>query len=290
MMKQRMTSERPNPRRRVTPSITPVEGVEPYAFAQSTLVGPNIPGANEVVAMGSIDELIDLVAADLVVHAENCVRQFGDFHMALSGGSTPAPLYERLMYDPDYRRLPWRRTHLWIVDERCVPFDDPRSNFRMINETIVDHADIPQEQVHPIFAMSATGDVEYETSLRETLAWREKGQDRLDYILLGMGADGHTASLFPHSPALQETARLMRMNISPEAAPHERLTMTFPLINASRFVAVLVTGKSKAAMIQRLCSGDDPVDELPIKGVAPLNGELKWYLDAQACGIDVAGE
>ena len=287
MMMHRMSAERSNPRRRVTPSVKPVEGVEPYGFSEATLVGPAIPGANEVVAMESIDELIDLVAADLVVHAENCVRQFGDFHLALSGGSTPAPLYERLMYDPNYRRLPWRRTHLWIVDERCVPFDDARSNFRMINETIVDHADIPQNQVHPIFAMSTTADEEYEAELRETLAWREKGQDRLDYVLLGMGADGHTASLFPHTPPLHETERLVRKNLNPEVDPPQRVTMTFPLINSSRFVAMLVTGKSKARMIQRVCSGHDEVVDIPVKGLRPLNGELKWYLDAGACGIEI---
>ena len=115
---------------------------------------PPLPG--EVVVAHTVDELIDKLAAELVIHAENCVRQFGDFHLALSGGPDPVPLYERLMYDPNYRRLPWRRTHLWIVDERCVPFDDKRSNFRVISEIIVDHADIPHEQVHPIFATSPT--------------------------------------------------------------------------------------------------------------------------------------
>jgi 6-phosphogluconolactonase len=295
-----MTDQRPNPR---LYSYRPVEahrGSESYGLIENRLVGPSIPGATDVIAAETADELIDKLAADLVVHAENCVRQFGDFHLALSGGSTPQPLYERLMYDPNYRRLPWRRTHLWIVDERCVGFDHQQSNFHMIDETIVEHADIPREQVHPMFATSPEGDLEYEQQLREALAWREKGQDRLDFVLLGVGTDGHTASLFPHSPAIHETDRLVAFNAHPQAVPPERLTMTFPLINSSRFIAVLVTGASKAAVIKRIAvaaqaadrelasRGLGGVEELPIKGVAPLNGELRWYLDAAACGIDPA--
>ncbi len=257
---------------------------ESYGIDEKKVVGPLLPGA-EVVTAETVDDLIDLLAADLVVHAENCVRQFGDFHLALSGGKTPQPFYERLMYDPNYRRLPWRRTHLWMVDERCVPFDDARCNFRMIDETIADHADIPREQVHPMFAMSATGDVDYENTIRETLAWREKGQDRLDFVLLGMGGDGHTASLFPYSDALREEARLVRFSeASAGIDPAERLTMTYPLINSARFIAVLVTGTAKAGVLEKVAKGKETKDELPIKGVMPLNGELRWYLDAGACG------
>src|SRR5688500_11683110 len=92
----------------------PAHDVEPYyAVGEAKITAPPLPG--KVIALETVDELIDRLAADLVVHAENCVRQFGDFHLALSGGSTPQPLYERLMYDPNYRRLPWRRTHLWMV-------------------------------------------------------------------------------------------------------------------------------------------------------------------------------
>jgi 6-phosphogluconolactonase len=173
-----------------------------------------------------------------------------------------------------------------MVDERCVPFDDPASNFRAIDETIVDHADIPREQVHPIFATSETADVQYEKELRETLAWREKGQDRLDFVLLGMGADGHTASLFPHSEALDEHQRLVRFNsATPGIMPARRVTLTYPILNSARFVAVMVTGKSKAAMLKRVAEDRGAeVADLPIKGVDPTSGELRWYLDGEACG------
>src|ERR1044072_6324125 len=90
---------------------------------------PSLPGS--VIVRQALDDLIDVVAAELYFHAKNCVRAFGDFHLALSGGSTPEPLYRRLMYDPNFRDLPWKRVQLWIVDERRVPLDDARSNFRM---------------------------------------------------------------------------------------------------------------------------------------------------------------
>lgn len=250
-------------------------------------VAPALPG--KAVVAPTTDELIDKLAADLVVHSLNCVRQFGDFHLALSGGSTPQPFYERLMYDPDCRNIPWRRTHLWMVDERCVPFDDSASNYRMIYETIVEHADIPIEQVHPIEAMSDTADLDYERLLKETLAWRAKGEDRLDYVLLGMGADGHTASLFPHTDALSEHERFMRFVNAVHAKPTKRVTMTYPLINGARFVAFMVTGRSKAAMLQRLAQRTEAVSELPALGIAPHSGELRWYLDAEACGESKPG-
>lgn len=246
-----------------------------------------MPGARAVAVRPTVDEIIDTLAAELVLMAEQCVRDYGDFHLALSGGSTPEPLYERLMYDPDYRRLPWGRTHIWIVDERCVPFDDARSNFRMIRETIVDHADIPAEHVHPIHADTETAVGDYENNLKEALLKRPKGEDRLDFILLGMGGDGHTASLFPHVDALQEKHRLVRKVHYSTVDPPERVTMTYPLLNAARLVAIFVTGAGKAKMIQRIATGNDSVDDLPIKGIQPQRGELKWYLDAQAAGAAV---
>jgi len=283
MMPFRMITPEPDPEHRLHRLDRPGE-VQPYEVSDAAPIPPRLTG--EVVIGETVEEVIDKLAADLVIHAENCVRQFGDFHLALSGGSTPQPLYERLMYDPNYRRLPWRRTHLWIVDERAVPFESPQCNFRMIDEIIVDHSDIPREQVHPMFAMSETGDVDYEQQLRDTLGWREKGQDRLDYVVLGMGGDGHTASLFPHTPPLGETQRLICFNRGVSADPPDRLTMTYPLINAARFIAIMVCGAGKAKMIRRVASeaGRETKADLPIKGIKPLNGELKWYLDAPAAG------
>jgi 6-phosphogluconolactonase len=255
----------------------------PIHLEADDLPAPPLPG--EKLVRRSADEVIDALAADIVVESLRCVRRFGDFHLALSGGSTPQPLYERLMICPTCRSLPWQNAHVWIVDERCVPFDDERSNFRMIRETIVEHSDIPPQQVHPIPAMSRNADLEYEKTIRETLCWREKHEDRLDLVLLGMGPDGHTASLFPHTEALHETKRLVVFNEAKAPPLVQRVTMTYPLINSARFIAVLVTGASKAATIQRMVSGHDTPEDMPIKGVRPVNGTLRWYLDAAACGL-----
>ena len=253
-----------------------------YSLEDSTLAGPPLPG--EVIVRTSVEKLIDLLAAEIVAQARLCVRQFGTFHLALSGGSTPIPLYERLMYDPNCRSLPWEHTHIWIVDERCVPLDDERSNYQMINETIGIHSGMPPEQVHSIAALSQSAEVDYEALLRELLSQREAGEDRLDFILLGMGTDGHTASLFPGHDAINERVKLVRKIEDSNVDPPQRITMTFPLINSAREIAVLVTGKGKAPMIERIASGHESMDELPIKGVIPTNGCLKWYLDAGACG------
>lgn len=279
---------------------------------EATPPAPALPGV--VILRRSADEAIDAAAAEMMLHAQNCVRQFGDFHIALSGGSTPIPLYERLMIDPGLRAFPWDQTHVWIVDERRVPFDDQRSNFRAVNEILGDHAGLPSGHLHPIFAMSDDADSAYEIELRKHLGKREPGHERLDYVLLGMGADAHTASLFPHSPALEfglRPPRLVRMNSGPTVTPPDRVTMTFDLINASRFVAILATGSGKKATIARVAtawnrgagvtqtpgrpiwaSAADPaqVAEFPVLGVRPTAGVLRWYIDHDACPAAPAAE
>lgn len=242
---------------------------------------PRLPGV--VVIRKEVDEVIDAASADMMIHARNCVRVFGDFHLALSGGSTPQPLYRRLMYDPLLRDFPWARTHLWIVDERRVPFDDPASNFGMIRDLLVSQSDIPPEQVHPIHATRDDADVAYEQELQATLAWREKGHDRLDFVLLGVGDDGHTASLFPRSPALEDGGRLVLRNDGPTVTPPPRITMTLRLLNASRFVGILVLGDRKRDIVARIARAEDEPEDLPIRGVRPLGGDLRWYLDWAAC-------
>ncbi|MCA9310992.1 MAG: 6-phosphogluconolactonase, partial [Phycisphaerales bacterium] len=201
---------------------------------------PRLPG--DVVVRDDEEAVHSALAADLLVHAGNCVRSFGDFHLALSGGSSPMPFYRRLMVDPAYREFPWRRTHLWIVDERCVPFDDPMSNFGQIRDYLVGHSDIPAANVHPMEATLPDAPERYEREIQAVLAWREKGQDRLDFVLLGMGGDGHTASLFPGSAALDLDDRLVTRVHVEGIEPPDRITMTYRLINGARLVAVLVKG------------------------------------------------
>lgn len=236
--------------------------------------------------MADVDDLVDKLADDLAVRMMSAIGQTGAFHVALSGGSTPKVLFRRLVIDPRYRSLPWDKCHVWQVDERCVGDNDERRNWKMIRELLVDHVDLPGGHAHPMPVNQAGGDVMYEADLREHLGLREGGP-RLDYVLLGMGSDGHAASLFPHTPAVDERRRWVVFNDGDSVArPRPRMTMTYPLINAGRTIAPLIVGESKRAMLQRVALGGDDVATLPITGIEAdeQHGELIWYLDAAAAG------
>lgn len=251
---------------------------------------PRLTG--EVHVAATADQLYDDLAMLLLGVASDAVAQRDAFHLALSGGSTPEPFYMRLVIDPRFRGLPWDRTHLWIVDERRVPETDECSNYRMICESLADHVPMRRRQKHPVPTALEDPASAYEQELREVFGFgRPDGQPpRMDFVLLGMGEDGHTASLFPHSPALAVTDRWVVNNEGERVTPPARTTMTYPLINAARVVAVLVVGEKKAATVRRveeqLQRGPDPA-ALPITGIDPEaahDGQLIWYLDAAAAG------
>jgi 6-phosphogluconolactonase len=186
--------------------------------------------------------------------------------------------------DLRYRLFPWEQTHVWLVDERCVPFDDERSNGRMIHEALMAHVPTPEEQVHFVPTEADDPAAAYETQLREVFG--AAGIPRMDFVLLGMGSDGHTASLFPNSPALDEASRWITNNEGPNVTPPPRVTMTYPLLNAAREIVVLVAGASKAEMLARIDEQlrDEGlnIQKYPITGVVPDDGELVWLLDRAA--------
>lgn len=236
------------------------------------------------------DKLYDDLACAMLGAAEQAVEESKVFHLALSGGLTPERFYMRLVTDPRFRALPWKQTHIWLADERCVPESDERSNIRMIRETLMDHVPTPKRCVHAIPVLAQDPATAYEDELRQALAGQEvsNGLPVLDFVLLGMGEDGHTASLFPHSPALTETNKWIMLNDGPAVALPPRVTMTYPLLNAARQVAVLVTGSRKKETLQRVDqqlqeTGPD-VKNLPITGIDPSdpNGVLTWFLDTEA--------
>lgn len=239
--------------------------------------------AGIVLVRQTSDQLYDDLAGVLTVAAINAVGKRGMFHLALSGGSTTEPFYMRLVIDPRYRSMPWQYTHVWIVDERRVPDDDPEHNFTMIRQTLVDHVPLRRRQIHPIPVLADDPATDYESELKRHLA-----DGRLDFVLLGIGDDGHTASLFPGSPAQDEHDRWVAVNRGPDSESPDRVTMTYPLLNTAREVAVLVTGAGKAPAVRRVAEhvrrhGPDP-KVLPITGVGPVEGEITWYLDADAAG------
>ncbi|MEE9404090.1 MAG: 6-phosphogluconolactonase [Algisphaera sp.] len=244
----------------------------------------NLPGSQHVSP--DTETLFEALGESLMSCAMSAAEERGVFHIALSGGGTPEPFYIRLMTDPKFRLIPWAKTHLWIVDERCVPEDHEKSNIKMIREALADHCAMPAEQVHamPVLADDPAGD--YEAQLTKAFDMTpDQGVPKLDWVLLGMGGDCHTASLFPESPALAST-RWIDTNDGEKVVPPPRVTMTYPLINAAREIVVLAVGAGKTAALTRvadqMASGSaDPVN-IPISGIAPEN--LTWYLDDAAAG------
>lgn len=239
------------------------------------------------------EQLFDDLGSALLGSAQRAVQERGVFHIALSGGGTPEPFYMRLVTDPKFRAFPWEQSHVWIVDERCVPEDHKKSNIKMIREALADHVPIKRSAVHPMPVMERDPAGVYEEQLSAAFGGIASPQvPQLDFILLGMGGDAHTASLFPESPALAIADRWIAENDGERVVPPPRLTMTYPLINHAREVVVLLTGSGKHATLKQieaqLGSHGPAIDALPITGIdpSPNDGELTWYLDqAAATGI-----
>lgn len=217
------------------------------------------------------------VAARLFAEiAQRAADQRSRFLVALSGGSSPLPLYALLAERED---VPWLHTYVFWGDERCVPPGHPESNFGAAREVLLSQVPVPDAQVHRMRGEEAP-DAEatrYERLLRDTAPGEPP---RLDLILLGMGADGHVASLFPGSGALEESKRLVLAVDPPRADGHRRITLTLPVINAARNVLFLVTGMGKAAVAASVLEGSGL--NVPAARIRPEDGRLFWLLDEAA--------
>jgi 6-phosphogluconolactonase len=214
--------------------------------------------------------------------AEEAIAGRGRFTAALSGGTTPVELYTRLGREG---RLPWDTTHIFLVDERFVPFSDPRSNYGMIRRTLLGCAAIPAANVHPYAITDAGPDGSarlYEQELLSFFGARTPDLPCFDLVLLGVGEDGHTASLFPGSPALQERQRLV-LAIPPTKTGVARLTFTLPVINAGRTICFFVAGSSKANAVKGVADEGDA--RLPASHVRANHGRLIVFCDKQAAAL-----
>ncbi len=204
------------------------------------------------------------------------------FQIALSGGLTPKALYKALAKPPYIDAVDWESVEVFFGDERNVAPDHNDSNYLMARRTILDHVPLVASQIH---RMPCEGHdlphaaVAYESLLRKRLIPDESNVKALDLVLLGLGEDGHTASLFPDSPALDETEKWVAPNLN-AATGEERLTLTYPAINTARNVWFLVTGKDKAGIVAAVLSGKG--DAYPASRVDPESGELVWLLDGEA--------
>lgn len=208
----------------------------------------------------------------------------GDCRIALSGGSTPKALDALLASDRFRGRFPWQRVSWFWGDERFVPHDHPDSNYRMAREAMLAKAPVPPERIHPIPTDGTPADAarRYERSLQAAYggATLDPARPLFDIMLLGLGEDGHTASLLPGDKALEERRRWVA--VVAEGRPEIRITMTYPVLESSRQVAFLVTGEAKAAALRRIRAGDR---QLPAARLRPL-GELTWFVDRAAAGPD----
>ncbi len=205
--------------------------------------------------------------------------------VAISGGSTPKAAFQ-LLADPNQSwrvRMPWDKLDLYWVDERTVPPDHPDSNYRMTREALLDHVSIPADQVH---RMEGELDPEvaasrYESDLRNSFRLEGAESPRFDLISLGMGPDGHTASLFPHTEAIHEMSRLVTANTVPQLNTR-RITLTWPVINQARSVFFLISGADKADRVREVFMGPRDPERLPSQLIWPSSGILTLFLDKAA--------
>ncbi len=237
----------------------------------------------EIRVLTTPQELFE-AAAEVVVHtATDAVEQRGRFTIALSGGSTPKSLFNLLATNAR-TVLPWDRMFFFWGDERHVPPTDPDSNYRMAEEAMLSKIPVAAGNVFRIPAenpdAAAAADA-YEQTLRKFFQLGPGEVPIFDLILLGMGPDGHTASLFPGSAGLQEKTRLVIANWV-DKLKTSRLTLTLPVLNAARCVAFLVSGTDKAAVLKTVLEEDAPAEQYPSKLIRPNNGKLIWLLDRAA--------
>jgi 6-phosphogluconolactonase len=225
------------------------------------------------------EELARAAARFFTEEAVGAVQSGGRFRVALAGGSTPRQLYLHLAGEP----LPWNRTELFWSDERHVPPDHPQSNYRMAREALLSRVPLAEENVHRIRAElpeAAQAAEEYEETLREVFALPPPEVPRFDLVLLGIGADGHTASLFPGSNALAESRRLVVAPWVPQLDAF-RITLTLPVLNHAATVLFLVSGSEKAEILAKVL--DDPSEPpLPARAVRPAAGRLVFLVDEPA--------
>jgi len=235
--------------------------------------------------IGRVEVLADPLA--LARHAAGwmtaeAIAAAGPFRVSLSGGSTPKTLYGLLASDEFRGRFPWARVSWYWGDERFVPHDHPESNYRMTREAMLSRAPVPPENIHPVPCDGTPEEAawRYEGALQANYGARllDPTNPLFDITLLGLGPDGHTASLLPGEPVLEERERWV-VAVS-HGRPEVRITMTYPVIESSRRVAFLVAGKEKSAIFSAIRAGDSKV---PAARVRPV-GELIWFVDRAAAG------
>lgn len=226
--------------------------------------------------------LVDRAVELITEKTKGAIAQRGQCTLALAGGGTPKPVYEKLAQQP----LPWEKLHIFWGDERYVPADHPDSNQKMAREAWLDQVAIPSENIHPMPTSAGNPEADaqtHEAQLRTFFECAGGEVPRLDIILLGMGDDGHTASLFPQTEALAVRDRLIAVGNKGES---KRLTFTIPLLNQGRCVIFLVSGANKRPALAQIFASEADAHQYPARMIQP-QGELWWILDQEA-GADLS--
>ena len=231
-------------------------------------------------------ETLSRAAAEIIVeHVADCLQKQDTFSIALSGGSTPKRLYSLLAQEAALAdRICWQRIHFFWGDERHVPPGHPDSNYLMAYNTLLSQAPIPSTHIHRFRSEDADAEkaaADYELQIQRFFKIRAGELPRFDFVLLGMGADGHTASLFPGTPALKETRRLVLANWV-EKFRTFRLTLTTPVLNSAACILFLVAGTDKADAVKEVLEGNFQPSRYPAQLIQPSGGELIWLLDRSA--------
>ena len=247
---------------------------------------PSLPG--RVTLRPSCDEALDALLADLYLHALRCIRQLGDFHLAVSTSPLGELMLRRLMYDPTLREFPWPRTRVWLVQDRDFGLGDPRTGVTWLRELLLDHSGIPENQLHAPDFSHPDPAAAYAALFREHLGWREKGQDRLDAVMLELDTAG-AVGLAPasHPGSLCEPI--------PDPSIPAAIALTDAFVNAARLISVIPQRpdprepdgiRRTLAALDRRAATPAPI-QAPIRRIRPLLGELSWYLGRDACPLDI---
>lgn len=238
----------------------------------------------EIQVFTNPETLTQAAADEFVRQAERAIQARGRFTIALSGGSTPKSLYALLATQPWRKRIPWNQIHFFWGDERHVPPSDPSSNFQMTQERLLFQVPIPQQNVHRIKAENPDAKAaaaEYEQDLRQFFQLGENQFPRFDLVLLGMGSNGHTASLFPGTDAVREQSRLVVASWI-EELNSDRITLTPPVFNNAACVIFFVAGAEKATMLKTVLEGQYQPNLLPVQIIRPTQGKVVWMVDRAA--------
>jgi 6-phosphogluconolactonase len=239
----------------------------------------------EVVVLPDAGEITRRAADEFLKSVNEAIAQKGSFTVALAGGSTPKALYSMLSGDPDYSsKIPWPKLHFFFGDERHAPPDNSESNFHMANQTLFSNGLVKPEQITRIkgeYADTEKAALEYEQDLRAYFKLKEGEYPRFDLVLLGMGDEGHTLSLFPGTKALHATNRIAVRNWVGKLYT-ERITLTVAAANQANRLMFCVTRADKALALKAVLEGPYEPEQLPAQFIQPVNGKLLWLVDKDA--------